>query len=96
MLKVTEGAKELLRETLLGETDDPEIGLRLLREESGQLRLKLDKEELGDQVVEYEGVNVLLVKSELAAELEGITLDVQDNADGVKKLVVISDRAVDS
>ncbi len=96
MLKVTEGAKELLRETLLGETDDPEIGLRLLREESGQLGLALGKEELGDQVVEHEGVNVLLVKSELAPTLEGITLDVQDNADGIKKLVVISDRAVDS
>ena len=96
MVEVTEGAKELLREVLLGETDDPETSLRLVRAESGQLTLLLGKEELGDQVVEHEGVKILLVESELVPALEGIILDVQDNADGTKNLVVNSDRAADS
>lgn len=97
MLTVTESAKELLTETLLANTDDPEISLRLTLltlEPPGQLGLVLDREAEGDQVVEHEGAKVLLVASELAAVMDGITLDVQDTADGPK--LVVSKTAKDN
>jgi len=84
MLEVTEGAKDLLRDIWLEETDDPEFGLRLTMEAAGQLALVLSKEELGDHVVEHEGVKVLLVASELTPMVDGITFDVRDSADGPK------------
>ena len=51
------------------------------------LGLVPDREAEGDQVVEHKGVKVLLVASELAPAVDGITLDVQDTAEG-QKLVV--------
>jgi len=82
MLEVTEGAKDLLRDIWLEETDDREFGLRLTMEASGQPGLVLGKEEPGDEVVEHQGVKVLLVESELVPVLEGSTLDVVDSAYG--------------
>lgn len=90
MLTVTEGAKQLLKETLLAHTDDPEVGIRLSVKPPGQFGIVLDKEAEGDQVVEHEGVKVLLVASELGALLDGKTLEVQDTPDG-QKLVVLKE-----
>lgn len=87
MLTATESAKEQLKETLLANTDDPEIGLRLTLEPGGQLGLVLGREQEGDQVVEHEGAKVLLVASELAPAVDGVTLGVQDTADGPKLVV---------
>lgn len=90
MLTVTESAKQLLKETLQAHTDDPEIGLRLSpREpgEPGQLGIVLDREAEGDQVVEHEGAKVLLVASELAPAVDGVTLDIQETTDGPKLAV---------
>ena len=87
MLTVTESAKELLKDKLVAHTDDPEIGLRLELEPPGQLGIVLDREAEGDQVVEHEGAKVLLVASELAPAVDGITLDVQDTADGPQLVV---------
>ena len=87
MLTVTEGARKLLKDKLVANTDDPEIGLRLKLEPPGQFGLVLGKEAEGDLVVEHKGVKVLLVASELAPAVDGITLDVQDTAEG-QKLVV--------
>jgi len=87
MLTVTDSAKQLLKETLSAHTDDPEIGLRLELKPPGQLGIVLDREAEGDQVVEHEGTKVLLVAPELAPAVDGITLDVQDTADGPKLVV---------
>jgi len=87
MLTVTESAKQLLKETLQAHTDDPELGLRLSPGELGQLGLVLDSEAEGDQVVEHEGAKVLLVASELTLAVDGVTLDIQDTADGPKLAV---------
>lgn len=87
MLTVTESAKQLLKETLQAHTDDLEVGLRLSPGEPGQLGLVLDGEAEGDQVVEHEGAKVLLVASELAPAVDGVTLDIQDTADGPKLVV---------
>jgi len=87
MLTVTENAKELLRGILRREAYAPESGLRLVTEPSGQLNLVLSEERGGDEVVEHEGVKVLLVASELAPMVDGITLDVQDSGEGPKLVV---------
>ncbi len=87
MLTVTEGAKQLLKETLLAHSDDPEAGLRLSMKPPGQFGIELDWEVEGDQVVEHEGSKVLLVASELAPVVDGVTLDVQDTPDGPKLVI---------
>ena len=87
MLTVTDSAKQLLKETLSAHTDDPEIGLRLELKPPRQLGIVLDREAEGDQVVEHEGAKVLLVASELAPAVDGVTLDIQDTADGPKLAV---------
>ena len=88
MVTVTDNAKQLLRETLLARSDDPEAGLRLSIKPTGQLGIVLDREEESDQVVEHEGSKVLLVASELAPLVDGVTLDVKDTPEG-QKLVVL-------
>lgn len=88
MLTVTNGAKQLLLEALLANTDDPEVGLRLALGPGGQLALVLDKEAEGDQVVEHEGSKVLLVGAELAFVVDGVTIDVRDTEDGPRLIVL--------
>ena len=88
MLTVTESAKQLPKETILAHSDDPEAGLRLSMKPPGQLGIMLDSEAEGDQVVEHEGAKVLLVASELAPVIDGVTLDVQDTPDGPKLVVL--------
>ena len=84
MLKVTESAKQKLRETLLANTDDREAGLRLKMKSSGQLGLVLDRGSPADSIVEHEGSKVLIVEHELAELLQEATLDIQDTPDGPK------------
>jgi hypothetical protein len=45
---------------------------------------------LGDEVVEHEGSKVLIIAKELAANLQGITMDVQDTPDGPKIVLLES------
>lgn len=87
MVKVTKNAKGLLQEMLISNADDPEIGMRLVVNPQGQLGIMLDKEETGDQVIEYLGTRALFTASELALELAGIILDVEDTGDGPKLVV---------
>jgi Fe-S cluster assembly iron-binding protein IscA len=84
MLIVTEGAKQLLKETLREHSQDPETGIRLAVKEGGQFGITLDSESEGDQVVEHDGDKVLLVAPGLSTILEGKTLDVQDTEEGPK------------
>jgi len=44
MLNVTESAKQMLKEALVANTSDPEAGLRLVANESGQFTLVLGQE----------------------------------------------------
>ena len=84
MLTVTEGAKQLLKGILTSHSDDPEVAVRLSFNPSGEFGIMLDREAEGDQVVEHQGSKVLLMASELAPVVEGITLDVQDTPEGPK------------
>ena len=90
MITVTEGAKQQLKKILSAKVDNPHAGLRLTPSDPGQFALSIDIELPGDQVVEHEGSKVLLVEQALAASLKGVTLDVQDTADG-PELVVLTE-----
>jgi hypothetical protein len=80
MLRVTAIAKEKLKETLRCNTEDPEISVRIFPSSSspGRLKLALDKEKEGDQVVKTkDGEKILLVGSNLATALEKMIFDYQ-------------------
>lgn len=87
MMIVTDEAKHELRETLLTNTDDPEICLRLAMKSPSEFGLALDKEVEGDQVIEYEGSKVLVIDKKAADLTNSVTLDLQDTPEG-QKLVV--------
>ena len=87
MLTVTEEAKQILKEKLLDNTDDPELGLRLKGGPGGQLGLVLDKEVPEDYVVEQEGAKVLLVGEELADVVDELTLTTEDTPEGPKLII---------
>ena len=70
-----------------GRSDDPEVGLRLTVQPPRQFSLVLDREGVGDHVVEHEGSKVLLVEQESAALLEELTIDVKDTHEGTKLVI---------
>ena len=90
MLSVTKRARDELKRMLTGKVDNPQAGLRLTADDSGQLGLIVDIETPDDQVVEHDGSKVLIVKNTLAADLEGITIDVKDTSEG-PRLVIVKD-----
>ena len=88
MLTVTEDAKQILKEKLLANTDDPELILRLKGSESGrQLGLVLDREAPDDYVVEHKETRVLLIGKELADVVDELTLTTEDTPDGPKLVI---------
>ncbi|HEX78353.1 MAG TPA: hypothetical protein G4O03_08130 [Dehalococcoidia bacterium] len=86
MLKVTALAAEKLKEAIQARTTDPELGIRLIPSPSkpNRLEMTLDREKEGDQVVESEGVKILLLSPELAPALEGMIIDCQETPQGVR------------
>lgn len=87
MITVTDSAKEHLKNTLLANTDDPNISLRLVAKPAGRLGFALDVEAEGDQVVEHKGTKVLLVGQELVPVVKGLTLDVRETAEGLELFI---------
>lgn len=75
-MDITETAKAKLANMLLGRAGTKE-GFRLVRSDSGEMGLIIDRQSPDDLVVEYQGVKVLLVNPDIAASLWGATLDVQ-------------------
>jgi len=86
MLTVTELAKEKLRGAIQAQAKDPELGIRLIPSPSSpnQLKMTLDKEQEGDQVVESAGVKILLLSPEIALALDGMVIDCQETPEGVR------------
>jgi Fe-S cluster assembly iron-binding protein IscA len=88
MVHVTEQAKQEIRKALTAEGfDDPEIGLRISRLESGDYTLTPDSEKEGDLVVEHEGSKVMLLDEGVSQALEGKTID-RDEASDSPRLVI--------
>jgi len=87
MLTVTEEAKQILKEKLLANTEDPELGLRLKEGTGGQLGLVLDRQAPDDYVVEHEETRVLLIGKELADVVDELTLTTEDTPEGSKLVI---------
>ncbi|MFQ6116734.1 MAG: hypothetical protein ACE5LQ_00550, partial [Candidatus Bipolaricaulia bacterium] len=81
MLTVTDDARKALKNVLDNAEAQPGQSLRLM-EEQGKYRLTLDTKREGDQVVEHEEATVLLVGTEIKAQLESTVLDLQDTPQG--------------
>ena len=90
MINVTQGAKQELSRILFTTVDMPQARLRLLPRDHGELGLGLDIEMPGDELVEYDGSAVLVVEKELASNLQGVTLDVDDTPDGAELVISYS------
>jgi Fe-S cluster assembly iron-binding protein IscA len=86
MLTVTTEAAEKLKEAIQAQAIDPELAIRLIPSPANpnQLAMALDKEKEGDQVVESEGVKVLIISSELSEALDGMVIDCQDTPEGAQ------------
>jgi Fe-S cluster assembly iron-binding protein IscA len=88
MLNVTQRAKIRLKELLeRGKPDDPSVGLRLGKTASGALGVFSDRGRADDEIVEHEGVVVLLVGQEIAASMEDRTIDYDERGPD-RRLVV--------
>jgi len=87
MIDVTERARQELKRILSQKVDMPQARLRLVARGQGELGLGIDIEALGDQVVEYEGLKVLVVEPGLATELTGVTLDVDDTSERTELVI---------
>ena len=88
MIEVTDRAKAELKNILTSHVDYPLACLRITTNEQGQIGLSIDVEMPGDEVVEYQGSKLLVIKQEIASELEDVIIDVEDKDDG-KQLVII-------
>lgn len=88
MIGVTERAKKELSEILKNNVDHPGACLRLKTNEQGQLGLGIDIKMPDDEVIEYEGADLLLVERELADSLQDIAIDVVDNDEGSQLVIV--------
>ncbi len=84
MINVTERAKWELKRLLSQKVDWPEACLRLMDRGQGVLGLGLDIELPEDQIVEYQGIKVLIVEPELAAKIKGTTLYVDYTPQGAE------------
>jgi Fe-S cluster assembly iron-binding protein IscA len=87
MINVTDRAKHELKRLLEAKVDWPGARLRLMDRNQGKLGLGIDIEAPGDCIVEYEGTRVLVVESELAKNLQGITLDVDDTTEETQLVI---------
>ena len=87
MIRVTERALGELKRILLAKADLPQARLRLVTNDQGKLGLGVDIEMPDDRVVEHEGSRVLLVGNSLANSIEGITLDVENTANGPQLVI---------
>lgn len=88
MIAITKRACEILLHVRISEAPPgPEVGLRLARGDTGQLELFADTEQDGDQVLEHEGVKVLLISAEVSEALAGATIDCLATPEGVRLVV---------
>ena len=88
MINITRRAKKALKRILTAHVDLPEGRLRLMDRGQGNLGLGIDIEMPGDELVQYDGSPVLIIERELAANLKGVTLDVEDSVKG-SELVIL-------
>ena len=87
MINITERAKKVLKKILISHVDLPQGRLRLMDRGQGKLGLGIDVETLDDELVKYDGSTVLVIERRLAANLKGVTLDVEDCTKGSELVI---------
>jgi Fe-S cluster assembly iron-binding protein IscA len=87
MIEVTEQAKQELKKILNTHVDLPEGRLRLMDRGQGKLGLGVDIEMPGDELVKCDGSTILVIERGLAANLKGVTLDVEDSVKGSELVI---------
>ena len=87
MINITKRAKQALQGILVANVDLSQGRLRLMDRGQGKLGLGVDIEMPGDELVKYDGSTVLVVERGLAANLKGVTLDVEDSGNGSKLVI---------
>lgn len=87
MINITKRAKQELSKILAKKVDWPGARLRLMDRGQGKLGLGIDIEAPGDHIVEYEGIKVLIVEPELAINLKGVVLDIDDTPEGAELII---------
>jgi Fe-S cluster assembly iron-binding protein IscA len=88
MIVVTERAKEHLKKIISEHVDMPQAGIRLVDCGEGKLGIGIDVENDGDKVVEFQGSKVLMIAHNLDDQLKGITMDVEDTAEGTQLVLL--------
>jgi Fe-S cluster assembly iron-binding protein IscA len=87
MITVTEGACRELKRMLFEKVDWPGARLRIVDRGQGDIGLGIDIEAPNDHVVEYKGTRVLIIEPELATNLTGITLDIDEKPAGAELIL---------
>lgn len=87
MITVTERAKEELVNLLVRNVDWPGARLRLLDRGKGRLGLGIDIQHANDRIIEHDGAALLLVDERLAANINQVTLDVDDGPNGAEIVI---------
>jgi len=89
MVVVTERAKQfLLERKQTANIDEPDAGLWVAPDPSGQWVLVADQPRSGDQIVQHEGVTVLLVDPEAQGALVGAKVDCLETPEGEVELAL--------
>ncbi len=83
MLTVTDKAAQYLRETLSRKEEGAPGAFRIVSTEEGY-QVTLDDGKEGDQVIEHEGENYLLLDTEVGEALSTATLDVKESPEGTR------------
>jgi len=87
MVNVTDNARQELKKILLDNVDMPQARLRLVNRDEGELGLGIDIEMPGDELIEYQGMPILVVERDLADNLEGVTIDVDNTPEGAELVI---------
>ena len=90
-LSITEPAVQHLAE-MIDQRPGPkpvDSCLRIVSALSGALKLAADQPKAGDEVFRFRGRVVVVAELPVAAQLRGMILDLQVNADGTKWLILL-------
>ena len=92
MIGVTEKAKRELSRILTDNVDHPEACLRLRINDEGNLGLGIDIERSDDKIITHEGSTLLVVEPKLAESLADVAIDVEDNDEGNRLVLIDTSR----
>ena len=92
MIYVTKEAKQELKNILPAGKSTPETFLRIMDKGQGKLALGTDMMRQDDQVVENDGVVLLIAEPRFASDIDNVSLDAYETSEGHR--LVISEEIV--